>query len=98
VQVSLIPVSEKHADGAKQIEKDLFDLGVRVETDSANETLGNRVRKAAGKQIPYVVVVGDKELAGEDWMIRVRGEKDQQKMNKKDFVAKLLSEIKNRDA
>lgn len=95
-QIVLVPVTEKHLDGAKQIEQELFDLGVRVDTDGANETLGNRVRKAIGKQVPYIIVVGDKELGGEDWMIRVRGEKDQIKMSKADFVIKIQKEIKER--
>ncbi len=95
-QIVLVPVTEKHLEGAKQIEQELFDLDVRVETDGANETLGNRVRKAIGKQVPYIIVVGDKELGGEDWMIRVRGEKDQIKMSKADFVAKIQKEIKER--
>ncbi len=96
IQIVLVPVTEKHADGAKQIEQELFDLGVRVETDDANETLGNRVRKAIGKQVPYIIVVGDKELAGDDWMVRIRGQKDQIKMSKADFVEKIQKEIKDR--
>ena len=96
LQVVLVPVAEMHADGAKKIEQELFDLGVRVQSDDANETLGNRVRKAANKQVPYIVVVGDKELSGEDWMIRVRGQKEQIKMSKVDFLAKLQKEIKER--
>jgi len=95
-QIVLVPVTEKHLDGAKQIEQELFDLDIRVETDGANETLGNRVRKAIGTQVPYIIVVGDKELSGEDWMIRVRGEKDQIKMSKIDFIAKIQKEIKER--
>lgn len=95
-QVVLIPVTDKHAEGAKQIEQELFDLNIRTESDDANETLGNRVRKAIGRQVPYIVVVGDKELSGEDWMIRVRGEKDQIKMSKQAFIDKLQKEIKER--
>jgi len=95
-QVVLVPVTEKHAEGAKQIEQELFDLGVRVESDSANETLGNRVRKAANRQVPYIIVVGDKELSGEDWMIRVRGQKEQIKMSKAAFLEKIKIEIKER--
>ncbi len=95
-QIVLIPVAEKHVEAAKEIEFELFGMDVRVETDSANETLGNRVRKAIGKQIPYIIVIGDKELAGEDWMIRVRGQKDQIKMSKIDFVEKIKGEIKQR--
>lgn len=95
-QIVLVPVTDKHAEGAKKIEQELFDLGVRVESDDANETLGNRVRKAASRQVPYIIVVGDKELAGEDWMIRVRGQKDQVKMSKAEFIAKIQQEIKDR--
>jgi threonyl-tRNA synthetase len=95
-QIVLVPVTDKHAEGAKKIEQELFDLNIRVESDSANETLGNRVRKAASRQVSYIIVVGDKELAGEDWMIRVRGQKDQIKMSKAEFIAKIQQEIKDR--
>lgn len=96
VQVMLIPVSEKHVEGAKKVWQQLFDAGIRVDIDSADETLNNRVRKAVGQKIPYIVVVGDKELAGEDWMIRVRGKEKQEKMSPVDFIEKILGEIKER--
>lgn len=96
VQIVLVPVSESHLEAAKAIENELFNLNIRVETDGANETLGNRVRKAIGKQVPYIIVVGDKEIAGEDWMIRVRGQKEQIKMSKADFFEKIQKEIKER--
>jgi len=98
VQVLLAPVSEKHVEGAKALAKELFNVGVRVEVDDANETIGNKVRKGAGRKIPYIVVVGDKELGGEDWMIRVRGQKDQIKMAKAEFVEKVKKEIAERSA
>ena len=96
VQVMLIPVSEKHVVGAEKIRSEMAEIGIRVDMDSADETLGNRVRKAAGQKIPYIVVVGDKELSGEDWMIRVRGQEKQEKMSQADFVSKVLNEIKER--
>lgn len=96
VQAMLIPVSEKHAQGAEKIRQELFDLGLRVEIDADNETLGNRVRKAAGRKIPYIIVVGDKELSGEDWMIRVRNQEKQEKMSQADFIARILGEVKDR--
>src|SRR3989339_639190 len=96
VQIVLVPVSENHIEAAKAIENELFNLNIRVETDSANETLGNRVRKAIGKQVPYIIVIGDKEIAGEDWMIRVRGQKEQIKMSKAEFIEKIEKEIKER--
>ncbi|PIT88395.1 MAG: threonine--tRNA ligase [Candidatus Magasanikbacteria bacterium CG10_big_fil_rev_8_21_14_0_10_36_32] len=96
VQVMLIPVSEKHAVGAEKINKNMLNAGIRVEMDAANETLGNRVRKAVAKKIPYIVVVGDKELAGEDWMIRIRGQEKQEKISQSDFTDRVLEEIKER--
>ena len=96
VQVRFIPVSEDHAEGAQQLNSELFGMNLRSDVDAANETLGNRVRKAVSEKIPYIVVVGDKELAGEDWMIRVRGQEKQDKMSQADFVARLADEVKNR--
>ena len=96
VQVLLAPVSVKHVEGAKTLLKELSDAGIRVDVDDANETVSNKVRKGAERKIPYIVVVGDKELSGGDWMIRVRGEKDQMKVAKDEFVKKVLSEIKER--
>ncbi|MBI4427373.1 MAG: threonine--tRNA ligase [Candidatus Magasanikbacteria bacterium] len=103
VQVLFVPVAAKHHDGAGELAKELADKGIRVEVDDADETVGNKVRKAAGRKIPYIIIVGDKELSGDpsagsgqEWMIRVRGEKDQVKMSKEDFVEKVLGEIRER--
>jgi len=96
VQVLFAPVSAKHADCAKQLKSEFLDLGIRVEIDDADETVGNKVRKGVAQKIPYIVVVGDKELAGEPWMIRVRGQEEQLKMPKAEFLEKVLTEIKER--
>ncbi|MFA5127868.1 MAG: threonine--tRNA ligase [Patescibacteria group bacterium] len=96
VQVRFIPVSENHAEGAQKLNAELFGMNLRSDVDANNETLGNRVRKAVGEKIPYIVVVGDKELAGEDWMIRVRGQEKQEKMSQADFIARLADEVKKR--
>ena len=90
------PVSSKHVEGAKKLAQEFIDSGVRVENDEADETIGNKVRKAVGQKIPYIIVVGDKELAGEDLMIRVRGQEQQLKMSKEEFIKKIQEEIKER--
>jgi len=92
----LVPVSEKHVEGARKIKQELFELGIRVDSDEADETLGNKVRKAVKQKIPYIIVIGDKELAGEDWMIRIRGIEKQEKMSKEKFIKRILEEIKDR--
>jgi len=96
VQVLLAPVSVKHVEGAQKLKDELTEKGIRAEMDNADETVGNKVRKAAARKIPYIVVVGDKELSGEPWMIRVRGEKDQIKMGKDEFTDKVMDEIKEK--
>lgn len=96
VQVQLAPVSAKHVEGAQVLAKELKAAGIRVGMDDADETIGNKVRKAAGQKIPYIVVVGDKELSGEPWMIRVRGQKDQISMTKEEFIEKVQTEIAQR--
>lgn len=97
VQVLLAPVGEGHRDGADKLAKEMNRQGIRVEVDASNETIGKKVRNAAKRKIPYIVVVGDKELSGtEPWTIRVRGQEEQIKMSKEEFVKKVLTEIKER--
>ena len=98
VQVHLLPVSSKHLEGALQIATELRNNGLRVAIDEADETVGKKVRNAVGQKTPYIIVVGDKELSGEEWMIRVRGEKDQAQMSKEDFMEKVVRETKARIA
>lgn len=96
VQVQLVPVSDKHLDGVAVLAKE-FDLaGIRVALDDAKETVGNKVRKAVAQKVPYVVVVGDKELSGEDLTIRVRGQEEQIKMGKAAFLERVRKEILER--
>lgn len=92
-QVLFVPVGENHVAAAFEMQKEFVAQGIRTEVDEASETLGNKIRKASSKKIPYIVVVGDKEVAGEPWMIRVRGSQEQLQMTKVEFVNKVLKEI-----
>lgn len=96
VQVHFAPVSTKHVEGARQLAEEFTDVGIRVHVDDSDETVGNKVRKAATQKIPYVIVVGDKELNGEDWMIRVRGKEQQERMKKEEFLGRIKEEIRSR--
>ncbi len=96
VQVQLAPVSEKHITGTEEMASEFRQAGIRIELDASDETVGNKVRKAVGKKVPYILIVGDKELSGEDLMIRIRGQEKQEQMSKKEFIDKVLAEIKNK--
>jgi len=97
IQVAILPVSsEKHSEGAKNMANELKSAGVRVWVDEADETVGNKIRKAATQKIPYVLVVGDKELSGEDLMVRVRGKEQQEMIDKNSFIERVKKEIVQR--
>ncbi len=96
VQVLLAPVSDRHNEGAFQLAKEMEEKGIRVSVDDSSETMGKKVRNGAGQKIPYIVVVGDRELAGEEWTVRVRGQEEQVKMKKDEFIEKIVNEIRER--
>jgi threonyl-tRNA synthetase len=96
VQVHLAPVSSKHVEGAQKIMAELQERNIRVSIDTADETVGKKIRNAVTQKMPYIIVVGDKEVAGEEWMIRVRGQEEQMKMSQQAFIEKVLLEIKEK--
>ena len=86
VQVKLLPVNlSRHLEYAKQIEKELKDLDVRVEIDDSNEKLGYKIRNAQVEKIPYSIVIGDKEVENSSLTYRVYGQKDQIAVSKEEF-------------
>lgn len=98
VQVHIVPVSEKHVDGARAFADEFKQVGIRVEIDEADETVGKKIRNATKLKPPYILVVGDKELSGEDLTVRVRGQEEQASMSKEAFITKLKQEIADRVA
>jgi threonyl-tRNA synthetase len=95
-QVSIVPVNtEIHGEFAKQVYEILKNKNVRVELDDRNESLGKRIRAAKEMKTPYVIVIGDKEMAAKTLTIETRGEKIEN-ISVEDFVTKIESEIKNR--
>ena len=86
VQVKLLPVNlSRHLEYAKQIEKELKDLDVRVEIDDSNEKLGYKIRNAQVEKVPYSIVIGDKEVENSSLTYRVYGQKNQITVSKEEF-------------
>lgn len=96
VQVALLPVAEVHQAYARELEKELFLKGVRVEFMSSDESLGKRIRSAETHKIPYMLVMGDEEAKNSTVTVRDYKTKEQVAKPKEEFVAGLLEEIKNR--
>ena len=62
VQVKVLPISEKHVEYANQLAKQMRHDYVRVEVDDRNEKIGYKIRQAQMEKVPYMLVVGDKEM------------------------------------
>ncbi|MFP7199923.1 threonine--tRNA ligase [Lysinibacillus halotolerans] len=93
VQVEIIPVSnEVHFDYAKQIEEKLMQAGIRVEMDYREEKLGYKIREAQMKKIPYMLVLGDKEMEAGDVNIRRYGSKDSETVSFESFLESIKAE------
>ena len=73
-QVKIIPISDKYADYAEKVRKELFDNGLRVEVDGRVEKVGFKIREAQLEKVPYMVIVGEKEEAENNISVRSRDE------------------------
>ncbi|MDD4766509.1 MAG: threonine--tRNA ligase [Desulfotomaculaceae bacterium] len=96
VQARVIPITDRHAGYARQVEKSLDEKGVRVEIDNRNEKINYKIREAQAQKIPYMLVVGDKEAEQGTVAVRHRSEGDLGAMPLAEFENKLLEEIKTR--
>ncbi|RKQ20070.1 threonine--tRNA ligase [Ureibacillus endophyticus] len=93
VQVEVIPVSnEVHYEYAQKVVADLRAAGIRVEMDDREEKLGYKIREAQMKKIPYMLVLGDKELESEAVNVRRYGSKDSETVSLAEFVEKITAE------
>jgi len=72
VQVMVIPVADRHLDYARKLEADLKSEGIRVKVDARSETVNLKIRQAQLEKIPYMLVVGDKEVAAATVSVRLR--------------------------
>lgn len=94
VQVKILPIADRHADYAYEIEKQLENVGMRVELDDRNEKIGYKIREARLQKVPYMLIVGDNEVESKTLSVRERGENgDLGAMSVEDFIARAKKEI-----
>lgn len=95
VQVQVIPVSpEIHFDYAKTVQEELKKAGIRVELDARNEKMGYKIREAQVQKIPYMLVVGDKEMEEKAVNVRKYGEQKSETMAFDTFLAQIKQEAR----
>ena len=77
VQAKVLPISDRHAEAARAMAARLAELDVRVEVDDRSESIGRRIREAELQKVPYMLVVGDREVDEDVVAVRRHGEGDQ---------------------
>ncbi len=95
-QVKIIPVADRHADFAKTIKKQLYDAGLRVGVDERSEKVGYKIREAQLQKVPYMLVVGDKEIESGDISVRSRDKGEIGVQSIESFIEDLHKEIKDK--
>jgi threonyl-tRNA synthetase len=91
VQIAILPIADRHIDYARSVRHELQkqDAKLRIKIDDRRETLGKKIRENQGQKIPYMLIVGDKDIEAGTVSVRSREEGDAGAMKIDDFVAKL---------
>lgn len=95
VQVKILPIASTHKEYAKKIQMQLSEKGIRVELDEREEKIGYKIREAQLQKIPYMLIIGDKEIEANAVGVRSRKDGDIGSLNIDGFIKKLQDEIKN---
>ena len=96
VQVKVLPVTDRAADYAREISSYLDDHGFRVEVDERNEKIGKKIRETTLEKVPFMLVVGDRDMENKTVSVRTRGGEDLGAMSLEDFAAKLRDIVDNK--
>jgi threonyl-tRNA synthetase len=96
VQVMVLDIADRHADYASQIMSELEQQGIRVKIDLRNEKIGFKIREHSMQRIPYLVIVGDKELEDQNITVRTQKGEDLGSLSISEFTERLKQEIADR--
>ena len=94
VQVKILTIADRHNDYADKLAEKLERNGIRVEVDEREEKMGYKIREAQLQKIPYMIVVGDKELEEEKVSVRTRESRELVSMSQNEFIEKIKEEAK----
>jgi len=98
LQVKILPISDKFMPYAQEVLAQFKKAGVRVEIDDRNEKIGKKIRDTEIMKVPYMLVIGEKEVAESKLSVRRQGKGDLGMLDKNEFLAKVVEEIEERMA
>ncbi|MDP7593047.1 MAG: threonine--tRNA ligase [Litorilituus sp.] len=96
IQATIMNITDKQGEYCEKVVKKLKENGFRAKLDLRNEKIGFKIREHTLKRVPYLLVVGDKEMESGEIAVRTRSGEDLGKMSVDDFIAKLNEEVKTR--
>lgn len=96
VQVTVLPITDKYNEYAQQVAVALRKVDVSVNVDDRNEKIGKKIRDTELKKVPYMLVVGEKEMTENKVAIRQHGQGDQGSMDLSEFIQKITKEISDK--
>ena len=96
VQIILLPITDNHTEYTDKIAEELEESGIRVEKDLRNEKIGFKIREAQLQKIPYMIVLGDKEVETSTLSVRRRRSKETRTLDLKTFLNEVNEAVRNR--
>ena len=96
VQVKVLPITDRALDYANELSAALDASGFRVEVDDRNEKIGKKIRETTLEKVPYMLVVGDRDIENKTVSVRTRGGEDLGAMSLEEFSAKLGEEVRTK--
>ena len=95
-QVKLLPIADRHHDYAYKVKQALESRGLRCEVDTRSEKIGYKIREAQLEKVPYMVLMGDKDIESQAISVRDRRQGDIGQMSVEAFAEKLVKEVEDR--
>ncbi|MBE7032782.1 MAG: threonine--tRNA ligase [Ruminococcaceae bacterium] len=97
VQVKLLPIADRHLDYIYEVKRKLEESGIiRIEIDDRSEKIGYKIREAQLEKVPYMILVGDKDIENNTVSVRDRRDGDIGSMSIEEFIAKITEEVSNK--
>jgi len=97
VQVVLVPIADRHHEAAIRVQKELQAAGIRVELDSRAESMQNKIRALALQKVPFIGIMGDKEIAAQPPSISIRGRDNKSHvLTVTEFITQLRNDIETK--
>lgn len=97
VQVKVLPISNKFSEYSEEIKNKLISQGIRVGLDYRDEKIGYKIREARNERVPYIIIIGEKEMNDKKISLRSRKNGEEGTLDLEDFMERINREIKNKD-